>query len=60
MRADEFYKLDCHGCGHTVELHAGPPDFPQLLTCPRCGAGLEIEWRGHRTEAAAGQIGGSA
>lgn len=43
MSRGERYQLDCCYCGHTIELRAGSAER-ELLTCPRCGAKLLIDW----------------
>jgi predicted RNA-binding Zn-ribbon protein involved in translation (DUF1610 family) len=39
----ELFKLDCHQCGHTVEIAAASPH-----KCPNCGAAIVIEWEDGR------------
>lgn len=39
----EVYKLDCHGCGRTVEILFRAA--VQASPCPICGASFDIRWR---------------
>ena len=45
MTMSELYKLECRICRREIELPAGEVHKREHLTCPHCGAGLEIEWR---------------
>lgn len=48
MSGGEVYKLDCHGCGHTVMSAATREQKDR--TCPRCKAILRIEWNAAKAE----------
>jgi hypothetical protein len=52
----EAYKLTCYACTETVEVAAANPESAAFLTCPRCGAGFEIDWRSHGGEPALRQL----
>lgn len=52
MNIHETYKLNCHQCGHAVEIPAGAPNEPQHYAYPRCGAGLVIDWQGSKLQRA--------
>lgn len=41
----EVYKVVCGQCHKTVEFLAAPVGQAQIVTCPRCGARLELDWR---------------
>jgi rRNA maturation endonuclease Nob1 len=40
------YKLECYGCGHTVQV----PAVDRQHRCPNCGAALLIQWNAARAE----------
>ena len=48
----ERYKLNCHQCGHVVEIPAGAPNEPGHA-CPQCGTGVRVDWRGSEPPRAA-------